>query len=181
MSDSIFKNRSTVKAHLKKEREKPLKEQILSLLSTKGRASPIEFLGLTLAFLLIVLFFIGTMKIHECLASIAIVGKFFSISAVHNIFFLPLIGLMTLQHISLCIRRLHDMNISGYLLIPYLMLQALIAVGLDFSMQHILGRYFNLTSTLILTQRIGIVAIITCLFWLYPGTKGDNDYGKMPH
>jgi uncharacterized membrane protein YhaH (DUF805 family) len=64
------------------------------------------------------------------------------------------IGVLLSWHVT--VRRLHDMGVSGWWLVPFMILSYIPAIG----------ALINLAGELIL------------LFW--PGTKGSNQYGPAP-
>jgi uncharacterized membrane protein YhaH (DUF805 family) len=87
--------------------------------------------------------------------------------------------------ISFTIRRLHDLNKSGYLvifLLPSLMLptliQALTIIAISFTQVTPVLAFINTITT---NSIYPIYNFISGIFWLYvtfwPGTKGNNRYG----
>ena len=76
---------------------------------------------------------------------------------------------MVVIGISLAVRRLHDMNLSGLYYIGYLLLNA-VAGGLYKA---------NPQSTLSIVVNMAVLVVsLLILFW--PGTKGPNNYGPDP-
>jgi uncharacterized membrane protein YhaH (DUF805 family) len=151
----------------------------------KGRTSRKEFWKFVLAA------FIGGIALG-ILSAIPFLGKLFGI--VSSLFQLGIV----LLSLSVGIRRLHDVNKSGKLMIPYI-IGFVPLIILTFIMDNFARRvtvnpydylsgYTNTLSMIYvygtLSTLFGVIAlagfIILALFWFREGDPGENKYGPKP-
>jgi len=150
----------------------------------QGRASRREFWRFVLAGI------IGGIALG-ILSVIPFLGRLFAI-----IMYIYELALIVLSY-SVGIRRLHDVNKSGKLMIPYL-IGFVPLIILSFSMEFIVRRSTSYAWGLyayatgfsmfyifsMLTALFGIIAlvgaIILLVFWLREGDPGKNQYGPKP-
>ena len=83
----------------------------------------------------------------------------------NKILLLIFIWVMLLPNLAINIRRLHDLNLSGWWLLPNF-----------FVFVHPLNHIVSIIVALLL----GIYGIVLLVFFFKKGTIGDNRYGKDP-
>lgn len=134
----------------------------------KGRINRLSFFLRIIA--LIVIVFFSALAISFFVGMLAMFGPVgFILAIIVTIGFAIAIWIASL---SLYVRRLHDMNLSGMLVFGYVALSILIS-ALEFA---------DTNSTVIMLRLIFnvlvIISFLILLFW--PGTKGPNKYGEDP-
>ena len=98
-------------------------------------------------------------------------------SSVSLVFLIP-VGIVVsiaifIACVSLVIRRLHDLNLSG---IWYFVI---LGIGVTSSLlDQIFGELAPISSVVIFLNVISIIIFLVLLFW--PGTRGPNNYGNDP-
>lgn len=98
--------------------------------------------------------------------------------------FIPVIGsiaslVLTIPGIAVAVRRCHDLNKSGWLIIlPYVLL----IIGTILMITAMVGQsealFYIAVGGLILG---GLGFLILTIFFMFPGTAGPNKYGNAPY
>lgn len=140
----------------------------LSPLSPKGRLGRIRYLayalGLSLAAFAIVAVIIGVTGGLGALATGSVEGLMGGMGVAAILISIPVFIALMVFSIFLVIKRLHDMNWSGWVALPFFLLPYL-------------GAALMFVSPVLYFACIAVQMVVGLLLVFYPGTRGANAYG----
>ncbi len=147
--------------------------------SFKGRLNRKPFWLRNLALYGIVLviyliFILGFLGFSSAQGAAGLPGGTFAVMGIFGLLILPLVLAFYVATFSLAARRLHDRNKSGWWLLGYFVLFALVGGA---------GEYFGVQSTLgMISQLVGLLIFLWYFIELgfLKGTVGANKYGPDP-
>lgn len=169
-------NSSSIKHHLQHSWK--------HLFKMKGRASRKELLCFQLSAISIILtqalilFIIA--KLTTFAANISVLNTILTVLVIcTTLFYIFSIFTFVIGLICISVRRLHDMNWSGYLFIPWSLLAGSVGFILTNPVMQMAidGRISPIIAS---TYNTAVSVLLMFIFWYRPGTNGKNSYGDVP-